>query len=398
MKARLLRPWIPLVRAALLVISAPIVALAAVLGVGSVLPRIPRLGTLGSMGWPTYIGPGLLVSTVGTGLAAVATRLGSKRVGSALTMTGAAATVMAAMILSDQVRSARRAGAHVRPAVFSITPSPTARPDLTESYAEAPDGRPLRVDVYLPTAPSPAGSPIMVFVHGGGWIQGSTDEASADLRWFADQGYIVVSPEYTLATAEQPTWDIAMPQIATALAWAADRAVAWGGDPDRIVAWGGSAGANLALGATYAAAAGRLTSADGRRVPRVRAVAGEVPAVDPRWVYENRDAVWGKVTRGMVATYIGGPADQYPERLEAVRVNSYLTADAPPTLLTACSGDHLVPAGGVRQFEDEARRAGVEITVHYRRWGDHLISARFHGLPNQTMLRLYLTHFRAHGA
>lgn len=385
-------------RVALLTLAAPIVALVSLFTLGAFVPRLPRIGVAGSLVWPTYIGPGVIAGLVGSGAASGAAALGSRRFGSALAVLGSVGTVASAVILADQVRAARAAGAPVSASAFSVRRSPKSTPDAVESYAADSDGRALRAEIYLPQDPRGESAPLMVYVHGGGWIQGTPDDASADLRWFADHGYVVIAPEYSLATDSRPTWDIAMSQIGMALAWAAENADRWGADAERVAVWGGSAGANLALAATYASAVDRLKLPNGKSVPRVTAVAGEVPAVDPIYVHDNIDPQWGPATRDMVRTYIGGDIADFPERIEAIRVNSYLSPAAPPTLLTACVPDHLVPVAGVRNFVAEAKRSGVDIQAVYRRWGDHLISARYDGLPNQTMLHLYLRHFRRHGA
>lgn len=392
------RPLRSAVRVALLIVATPVIAVLSLLSFGAYAPRVPRVGVAGSLVLPTFSGPGVVAGVVGSLAAGISAALGARRLGGALAAVGAIASAATAVIFADQVRVARAAGARVSVATFSVRRSPKPKPDRADTYAEGPDGRALRVDVYLPPSSGAAPAPLMVYVHGGGWIQGAPDEASADLRWFADRGYVVLAPEYTLATEARPTWDIAMPQIGMALAWAAANAERWGADPDRIVMWGGSAGANLALATSYAAAMGRLELPNGASIPRVRAVAGEVPAVDPARVHDNDDPEWGPATRSMVQTYIGGDLTEYPERIAAVRVNSYVSPAAPPTLLTACVPDHLVPIAGIRDFVEEAERAGVDIRAEYRRWGDHLISARFDGLPNQTMLHLYLRHFRSHGA
>ncbi|MEU1970887.1 alpha/beta hydrolase [Microbacterium sp. NPDC019599] len=385
-------------RVVLLVGATPIIAVVSLLSLGAHAPRLPRVGVAGSLVLPTYSGPGLVAGVVGSLAAGASVLLGARRLGGALTAMGALASTATAIIFTDQLRAARAAGAPVRASTFAVRRSPKPLPDRTETYADDADGRPLRVDVYLPPSPGAGPAPLMIYVHGGGWIQGTPDDASADLRWFADHGYVVLAPEYSLATDHRPTWDVAMPQIGMALVWAAANAAQWGADSDRIVMWGGSAGANLALATSYAAAAGRLVLPNGAIPPTVRAVAGEVPAVDPLTVYDNDDPEWGTATRSMVQTYIGGSPADHPERIAAVRVNSYASPAAPPTLLTACVPDHLVPVAGIRDFVTEAERAGVDIRAEYRRWGDHLISARYDGLPNQTMLHLYLRHFRAHGA
>ncbi len=386
-----------------MVLGALVVVTSALLVIGAFAPRIPRLGAYGSLIWPTLIGPATIFVTVGVVLEVAAYAIDGSSIAIGFAVVGALALVGTLVILASQLTAAVRAGVRVGPKAFlAIGTGPTSPPDETASYGTGPDGEPLPILVYRPptgrrgdaTLP---GSPIVVYVHGGGWFQGAPDENSAVLRWFADQGYVVFAPAYTLATDELATWNIAMPEVARALIWVAAHAPTYGGDPDRIAVWGASAGANLTLAATYAAAAGKLPASVVGAFPRVAAVAGEVPAVDPAWIAQNTDSVWGPRTREMVVRYIGGSPEDHPDRLAAIRVETYLSPEAPPTLLTVSNGDHLVPVAGVRAFVDKATSAGVEIRAVHRPWGDHLIAAIYEGPTGQTLLRLLRDHFERHG-
>lgn len=380
------------------VIGAIIIVASSLLLLGALFPRIPHLGVHGSLAWPTLIGPATIFVTVGLLLELGAFWITGHRLALALAVLGGLAMLGTLVILADQVTAAIRAGVPVRPrALIAVGPGPKLPPDDSVTYTTGPDGEPLRMVVYRSRHEAPDGAPIVVCIHGGGWYQGAPDEHPAILRWFADEGYLVFAPAYTLATESRSTWDIAMPQVATALIWVAEHAHHYGGDPGRIAVWGASAGANLALAAAYAGAAGKLPDSVVGSFPHVAAVAGEVPAVDPALVHDNRDPTWGPRTREMVARYIGGAVDEYPERLAAVRVETYLSAQAPPTLLTVSKGDHLVPVEGVRQFVDKARAASVNIRAVYRPWGDHLSAAIYDGFIAQTMLRLMRDHFRRNG-
>lgn len=89
-------------------------------------------------------------------------------------------------------------------------------------------------------------SPLVVFVHGGGWKRGDKRmmTGSAKLAHWQAQGYAVASVNYRLvpeATVEQQAAD-----VATALAWLSDNADALGFDGGRIALVGHSAGAHLA--------------------------------------------------------------------------------------------------------------------------------------------------------
>ena len=53
---------------------------------------------------------------------------------------------------------------------------------------------PLHVDLYLPEKAD--GAPLIVWIHGGGWQQGSKDRCP--LTWLTSEGYTVASVQYRL--------------------------------------------------------------------------------------------------------------------------------------------------------------------------------------------------------
>jgi triacylglycerol lipase len=124
------------------------------------------------------------------------------------------------------------------------------------------------LDLVTPEA-KPAGKrPILIFVHGGGYVGGDKTKAGNGAEspfydntmiWAVNHGLIGVNMNYDLAPkAQYPT---VQRQIAEVVAFARKNAAAWGGDPDRIVVWGHSAGAAhvgsfIAHPETYADVAG----------------------------------------------------------------------------------------------------------------------------------------------
>lgn len=104
------------------------------------------------------------------------------------------------------------------------------------------DGVPVRV--YDP-APGRSGRPLVVFLHGGGWVMCGLDSHDATCRSLAvAAGAVVVAADYRLAP-EHP-WPAAPDDALTVLLWARDRARALGCDPGRVVLAGDSSGGNLA--------------------------------------------------------------------------------------------------------------------------------------------------------
>ena len=123
-------------------------------------------------------------------------------------------------------------------------------------------------------------APLVVFVHGGGWTNGSKDSASGPYKstHYPQQGYAYASINYRLipeATVEDEAHDVAA-AVASLIGHAAELDI----DPTRVVIMGHSAGAHLvALVGTdesYLRAAG-LTESSLRGVIAIDGAAYDVP-------------------------------------------------------------------------------------------------------------------------
>lgn len=104
-----------------------------------------------------------------------------------------------------------------------------------------------RLDIYAP-ADARGPVPVLVFVHGGGFLKGDKGGdgpdgwANANVgRMAAQAGFVGVVINYRLAP--DAMWPSGPEDIAAVVAWIKDHAAAHGGDPDRIVLMGTSAGA-----------------------------------------------------------------------------------------------------------------------------------------------------------
>ncbi|WP_270937775.1 alpha/beta hydrolase [Falsiroseomonas oryzae] len=89
--------------------------------------------------------------------------------------------------------------------------------------------------------------PVLVYIHGGGWVWNSIDTHDRLMRdYAAGGGCAVIGPDYALSP-EAP-FPQALEECAAVVRWVARHGAGWGLDPARIVLGGDSAGANLAMG------------------------------------------------------------------------------------------------------------------------------------------------------
>ncbi|KAA5834315.1 carboxylesterase family protein [Saccharopolyspora hirsuta] len=106
----------------------------------------------------------------------------------------------------------------------------------------------LTVNVWSPHAAD--GRPVMVFVHGGGFISGSTRSPLADGTAFARDDVVLVTLNYRLGitgfldVAGAPR-NRGLLDVIAALRWVRDNIEAFGGDPGNVTLFGQSAGATL---------------------------------------------------------------------------------------------------------------------------------------------------------
>lgn len=117
-------------------------------------------------------------------------------------------------------------------------------PVFPEVRAEDRDIEGVRVRIYWPPD-ADGGAPIVVFIHGGGWVVGDLDTYDGTARAHAvGTGAVVVSVDYRLAP-EHP-YPAAVDDVWAVTRWVGEHTSELGADPNRIAVAGDSAGGNLA--------------------------------------------------------------------------------------------------------------------------------------------------------
>lgn len=194
------------------------------------------------------------------------------------------------------------------------------------------DGGKRNARIYRPADDGPL--PVVIFIHGGGWIGGSLDSFDEPCAQLARRaGAVVVSPDYRLAP-EHP-FPAATDDTVAAVLWAAEHIAEFGGDPDRIAVGGESAGANLA-----AVAALRLRDEGG---PRLRAQVLVTPPTDfladteSRKIFAHGPILSMELAMRMGSLYLGDPANVMSPWASPARTEDL--SGLPPTLVITMEVD-----------------------------------------------------------
>ncbi|MGH3247202.1 MAG: alpha/beta hydrolase, partial [Trebonia sp.] len=100
-----------------------------------------------------------------------------------------------------------------------------------------------RLDVH--TSGDEDNSPVLVFVHGGGFVGGDKHVPGTPMydhigAWAVRNGWVGVTMTYRLAPEHR--WPAGAEDVAGAVQWLRGNIARYGGDPDRIVVAGHSAG------------------------------------------------------------------------------------------------------------------------------------------------------------
>jgi acetyl esterase len=175
-----------------------------------------------------------------------------------------------------------------------------------------------RLDVYAPEGHADRPRPVLMFVHGGAFVEGDkdrTDEIYSNVLWyFARHGIVGVNVEFRLAPTH--TFPSGTEDIGAAVAWVKAHAAEYGGDPDRIYLMGHSAGG--AHSAHYAYDA-RYHPAGGHGLAGLIVVSGRVRAENST---ENPNAK-------RVEAYYGTS----PDDMAAGSAISHVSAESLPTMI-----------------------------------------------------------------
>lgn len=132
-------------------------------------------------------------------------------------------------------------------AMHAAESGPASNMRVTTEVAFLASGRTEKLDVYEPATRAPGvRSPAVVWIHGGGWVGGTKNEARAKqvCTTLVNAGYVALSIDYKLGDG---SWPQSLHDCKNAVRYLRANAAKYGIDPERIAVAGGSAGGHLSL-------------------------------------------------------------------------------------------------------------------------------------------------------
>jgi acetyl esterase/lipase len=211
----------------------------------------------------------------------------------------------------------------------------------------------LPVEVFAPTEPGPY--PVLVTVHGGGWVGGSPDYMAPLADALAQQGVVVFNITYR-TMRDGGRFPGMVEDVACGVAHARARASEHTTTPDRVFIAGHSSGAHLSALVAFAPEA--FTCPDGGTAAPEGFI-GLAGAYDT-----DRIAI--------LATLFGATIEEAPETWAAGNPLGYVkSAPAIPILLIHGEADTTVPASFTEQLDDALTAVDADVAYEVLPGGTH---------------------------
>jgi acetyl esterase/lipase len=229
----------------------------------------------------------------------------------------------------------------------------------------------LKLDLYLPDQKPAKPMPLAVFVHGGGWVQGSK---KGGLWLFSvkdelnKRGYAVASVDYRLAP--QYKWPLFMNDVKCSIRFLRANAKKYHLDSKHIGAWGTSAGGHLVamLGTT-----GKKDKLEGEHYEHESSAVQAVvdmfgPSDMPLLVSERQHVQRANIVFGVELQEKGMTNDAILKQASPIDHVSKKTA---PTLIIHGELDPLVHPNQAEVFFDKLKAVGVPARLIMVKNGTH---------------------------
>lgn len=273
--------------------------------------------------------------------------------------------LLVALVLAEELLTPRDAAASREPAGSATFAPPPHIEEVRAGVAVLSDlvyeeESGALLDLYVPLDAAES-MPVILWIHGGGYVGGSKDSRKDYAMTLAHEGYLVANMDYTLAP--QQLYPGPIFQANAALDYLQQHAADFGGDMSRLFIGGDSAGAQIASQLNAVISNKQLASA--------MAVQPAVAAEDLRGAILFC-GLYNMATVGdsgfpnidyFLNAYTGSTSYPTFDDIDQLSTVNHVTPEFPATFLSVGDGDPLAPqsAGLAHQLQ----AAGVEVQTMF---------------------------------
>lgn len=262
------------------------------------------------------------------------------------------------------------------------------RPNVTYSRANNTE---LKLDLYLPKERR-APVPVVMFIHGGGWVEGAKEFDVLNLLPYLSLKFAVVNVGYRLGrTSPAPA---AVEDCRCALRWVERNARQFNLDTSRIVLTGISAGGHLALITGMLPAMNVFDRAcptddsvrwnsGAETMPKVAAIVNVFGITDVADLLEGRNA------KHYAIEWFGSMGGRH-ELARQVSPLSHVRPGLPPVITVHGDADNIVPYGHAERLHAALDKAGVPNQLFTIRGAGHGGFTREQLLSSHAAVRKFL--------
>jgi len=232
-----------------------------------------------------------------------------------------------------------------------------------------------KLDLYLPKGKGPF--PLVINIHGGGFMMGSKDMLDAPIaEALLAKGIAVASIDYRLSG--EARFPAAIEDAKTAVRFLRANAASYKLDPDRFLAFGQSAGGNLA---SLVGTTGNTAVFDNPALGNAGVSSSVIAVID--WFGPSDFSQMDNQARQQGCTpdhdaadspeskYLGAPVPTVPDKVRAANPITYIDTADPAFLLQKGTEDCMVPVGQSRMLADALRAGRVPVTFEMLEGAGH---------------------------
>ncbi|MGK7930543.1 MAG: alpha/beta hydrolase fold domain-containing protein [Microcystaceae cyanobacterium] len=242
-----------------------------------------------------------------------------------------------------------------------------------KNYDVNGEPRSLLLDLYIPQTSSEQSLPLLIFIHGGGWYEGSKEVCPG--KQVAQAGYIMACINYRFSS--EALFPAQIYDIKTAVRWLRENALKYQINPDKIGAWGYSAGGHLSILLGTSKGISSLEGENKEKISsQIQAVSNwygptDFSQVPPSFTQEitpqllkdknERRKAWFLYT---LATHrlIGSPVSENPQLTQLANPINYIDSSDPPVFIMHGEKDNVVPISQSEILYDALKKNNVPVT------------------------------------